>query len=465
MSFRCNDIVSRAVVSLSEFAICILGLSPYVWQVEAYEDINFFEKTAIVAANGSGKTAAIVAPTVLWWLFNFPQGRIVITSGSWRQIQDQMWPAIRAYQSKEWFSHWKWTDLRIQTEEGGFTSIFSTDDEKRAEGYHKSENAPVLYIIDEAKAVPEGIFNAAARCTVNRLLLLSSPGAPSGKFYRCFHSEKDKWRTHKVTSAMCPHISKDKIENDRETYGEDSPLFLSMHMAEWAEGESSLILKPSELRHAIDHPPAHIDGQRYMFFDFAAGGDENAVGYCRGNRVGLHSAWRDKNTVRATRQFRKIADSEYVEPYNAWGDADGLGLPMVQLIQDEGYNMNEFHGGEASSEPTHYSNLISEVWITGAKAIKSGKWIIENMDKTTFEQLTSRQIDWDNKSRLKVMSKDDMKKVGLHSPDRADALLGALWAGRALHEYEQESYEDMINFNRSLIPSYSQYKMGNSSQY
>lgn len=215
MAERCDDIVSRCRLRLAEFAVAVLGLDPYDWQINTYEDINDYRRTAVVAANGSGKTVSLVGPVVLWWLYCFPRGRVVLTSGSWRQLKTQLWPAIRAYQSHPAFRGWKWNQMEILTPEGGFTSIFSTNDEQKAEGYHATAATPVLYIVDEAKGVQDGIFEAADRCTVTRYLYLSSPGSAMGKHYRCFHDEAKNWRRTRVTSYMCPHI---RPENARKTW-------------------------------------------------------------------------------------------------------------------------------------------------------------------------------------------------------------------------------------------------------
>lgn len=429
MAERCHDLVSGCKLRLSEFCIAILGINPYEWQMRAYEDINDYRRTAVVAANGSGKTASLVVPAILWWLSSFPRGRVVITSGSWRQIEDQMWPAMTKYRAHPMFERWKWNHLDIKTPEGGFTSVFSTSDPRKAEGYHSEPDAPILYIVDECKGVQEGIFEAADRCTVTRYLYLSSPGAAQGKHYRCFHAEAKNWRRHKVTSFMCPHIRPEKRAEDLETYGEDHPLYKSMHLAEWTEGDDCLIMTPSKLRLLMENSPMSIQGKKHMFFDFAAGGDENAIGLLRGNKLTVPCAWRDKNTVQARRRFRREAESRGVEATSIYGDADGLGLPIVQDFREEGFRIREFHGGLKAEDENHYVNLISEVWIKGARILAKGKYDLSEIDPITFEQMTTRRMEWDSKGRLRVQSKEDMRANGLKSPDRADVLFGVLWVG------------------------------------
>lgn len=222
-------------------------------------------------------------------------------------VKTQLWPAIRAYQSHPAFRGWKWNQMEILTPEGGFTSIFSTNDEQKAEGYHATAATPVLYIVDEAKGVQDGIFEAADRCTVTRYLYLSSPGSAMGKHYRCFHDEAKNWRRTRVTSYMCPHIRPEKRAEDLETYGESHPLYRSMHLAEWTEGEDMLVITPEQLRHAIDHPPAFKAGGQWAALDFAAGRDENAIAVREGTLVRLDQAFRQSSTVQARRRWQTVS--------------------------------------------------------------------------------------------------------------------------------------------------------------
>ena len=90
----------------TEFCVRVLGIVPYLWQCEAMESVAMEQPTSVVAANGSGKTARLVAPLVLWFLHEFPRGQCIFTSGSWMQIEKQLWGAVKVYQHR--FPHWRW---------------------------------------------------------------------------------------------------------------------------------------------------------------------------------------------------------------------------------------------------------------------------------------------------------------------------------------------------------------------
>ena len=52
-----------------------------------------------------------------------------------------------------------------------------------------------------------------------------------------------------------------------------------------------------------------------------------------------------------------------------------------------------------------------------------------------------RLLEWDARGRLRAESKEDMAKRGIHSPDRADALVMAWWCGRFM-EYDDTPAPD-----------------------
>ena len=93
----------------------------------------------------------------------------------------------------------------------------------------------LLYVVDEAKAVPDGIFQSMERCQPTRTLLMSSPGGSSGYFYEVFRRNDGKWKTFTVTAYDCPHIRKEWIEEQVARWGEGHPLVRSMIHAEFME--------------------------------------------------------------------------------------------------------------------------------------------------------------------------------------------------------------------------------------
>lgn len=488
--------IDKRKVTPDMFAMFYLGMVPYTWQIVAMRSVWMRHKTALRAANGSGKTATVVTPLLLWFLWRFPKGRAIVTSGSWNQIGTQLFHNLKLHEHKPCFHGWNFKGGFIRTPQGGFIIGLSTNNPGRAEGYHEnvsepeaehlflkeylkliretskeynleSEEAesPVMYIVDEAKTVPDPIFTAIDRCTITYRLYCSSPGAAAGQFYRCFTSEAAAFTKIVVQAAKlredgtvdyaatdCPHIKRSKVEDIIMRYGLESPLTRSMIFAEFSEAEGNLVITESELMHAIKNPPARIEGTIFGAMDFAAGGDETTTSISYGNVARCIQAFSSKNTVQARRRQVKALTEAGVEEGNAIGDADGLGKPIVQDMQEEGYWVEEFHGGAPCKDDDNYTNTISEAWIVTGLLIKKGLLDVSEMDNdlpaagTLFKQLSSRPIEFDGRGRLRIMSKKDMKKkLNLSSPDRADSFCMAVWLNwknGGILDLEQRTYSD-----------------------
>lgn len=427
-------------MSPTEFAICELGLTPYRWQAECLESIAMQPETgmptAVAAANGSGKTTGLVGIAVAWFFHLYPRGKVVITSGSFNQLQNQLWPALEAQSRGRWKVTSGSSPLTITTPEGGRCIGFSTSDAKRAEGWHPTigpEIDPVFIIVDEAKGVPDEIFGAFQRCTRKFQLWTSSPGSPEGRFHSAFYKLSCLYWTRRVTSYECPHISKEKRDRDMMELGEDSPLFRSMHLAEFTSLDGRVVLSPEALENAFAiQEEADASGERVAFCDYAAGGDENSLAWRWGNVVKLHAFWRDQNTTQARREFRQHFDQIQLHPGQVFGDADGIGNVIIKDFMEEGFRINEFHGGIPANDSKNYANLISECWIEACREIERGKIHLgprSKFDPGLFEQLTTRRLEWDAKGRLRIEQKDTMRSRGIKSPDRADAFIGAISCG------------------------------------
>lgn len=422
----------------AEFAVSVLGKTPYEWQAESLTAVWMQDRTglpvSLVAANGSGKTSDVIAVLILWFLSEFPRGQVVVTSGSFRQIEKQLWPALRVYSNR--FPKWTFLQTEIKTPEGGFAIGFSTDDPGRAEGFHPRTSSavdPVMIICDEAKTVPDAVFQAFDRCTRRFQLWASSPGAPMGQFYESHHARADEFYAIKVTSEMCPHIPAEKRERDARTYGEDHPVYRSMHLAEFTEDTDRLVIDAPRLRAALDgQPSANHNGEAVAFCDFAAGGDENVLAVRRGNHASIIKSWRDKDTMQAVREFSSLFHAQRLTASQIWGDADGLGTVMIDALAEAGWRINRFHGGQTAEDADSYANRIGECWHVGAREIERGRIHLGQLSAEAFKQITTRKSEWSSNGKLRVQDKETMRKNGIHSPDLADALLGCIYCGSRL---------------------------------
>jgi hypothetical protein len=408
------------VISPARFAVAMLGLrNLYPWQILALEAFGQGLATVLLAANGSGKTRLVIAPIVLWLLTYFPNCIVPLTSGSWTQLEQQLWPAIESY--RPLYPQWDWRSMQLSTPTGGRAFTFSTLEPGRAEGYHGTDDAPCAYIIDEAKSVPDGIYHASRRCTCQYRLVSSSAGGPKGFFYDLNHRLRSRHWVKRVTYEDCPHLAA-KYAEDSEIYEPDDPILRAMHFSEFGtQADYTPIVNPTLLKRLFELPPGKLTNSRTAFCDFAAGGNENVLALRDGNRVDLIRCWRELDTIQTVRQFIAEFQRLRLVPSEIFGDEGGLGHVICDALTEAGWQINRVNNGEAASDPEHYANIGSEMWFTAARKIERRTVILPN-DAVFFRQATTRKAEYDSKQRMRAEDKRNMKE----SPDRADAVFGAL---------------------------------------
>ena len=423
---------------LENFPELFLGFKPYQWQKDVLHSLNLKgSRVALKAANGSGKTSIVAASAVVWHLLRFPESLVISTAGVYRQVEDQLWPRIRKYVmglgGVE--AGWEVFSNELRFKNGARAIGFSTNDSGKFEGWHKqgpSEN--LLMVVDEAKTVPDSIFEAIERCQPSRLLMMSSPGGADGAFYRAFTKEAALWQTFTVTAFDCPHIGRDWIDQQTEKWGANHPLVRSMIHGEFMEttGEN-LVIPYNTLQRVLSSPPVFEMGAKMAFCDFAAGGDENVFCMREGNEIKTLVCWRDKDTSQAIGKFIIEFKKAGLNADQIYADAGGLGIPMCDMLAEAGWDVHRVNNGERAFSDDQFSNRGSELWFNAARMIEKGE-IRMFQDEALLAQLTTRRAKTNSKGKLMVEPKDEMRSRGLNSPDRADAVIGAMACGGRFHQ-------------------------------
>ena len=105
-------------------------------------------------------------------------------------------------------------------------------------------------------------------------------------------------------------------------------------------------------------------------------------------------------------------------------DADGMGSGVVDRLRELKHEVNEFHGGGKSNDPDRFRNLKAEIYWGFRERLVEGTLSLPN-DLELKAQLTSCTYRVTSSGQLEITPKDEMKKKGLKSPDRAEAMIYA----------------------------------------
>ena len=412
-----------------------------VWQNDAQKRVvddldSHGAKVAARTANGAGKTTMLVPTAALWFMAIHPRSKVVITSGVDRQVREQLFPALHA--QKKTLKDWRFNDADIDAPNGARCVGFTTRDGGHFEGWHGNKvelydllqhDGPLMIIVDEAKSVQPQIFDAIDRCTYQRLLMVSSCGAATGRFHDAFTKDARFWKTHQIGADLCPHADHEKNKELILRRGLNDALVRSKIFAEFSGSEEGALIQLDWLNRCTERRVQFRDGPANYYCDFARGGDENVLAEARGNRVRVVAAWREKDTMRACgefiRLFRQAGLAQDAVQHVVAGDNCGLGAVIIDRLHELGWGIQRDEANGKADDAERYVNRSAETWGDGAKALEEGRWILGDDEQLTA-QLISRKTKPRSDGRIQLESKEDMAKRGIGSPDRADAVLGAM---------------------------------------
>ena len=216
---------------------------------------------------------------------------------------------------------------------GGFVFGRSSDSAGFLEGIHDQHESPAALLIDECKSIPDAILETFERCHTSYRLFMSSTGQASGEFYRIMTAQSHLWRTFRVTSDMCSHISKVEIEADRENL-KDS-VFAVKHDARFLYDSGTSMISLEHVRALVAAPPAFAPGRVTAFADFAGPGDQSALSTCNGNRPLIEDAWVHRDTMHSVGKFINLFKRLGLQGFQVGGD-EGYGHQLMDRMAELG---------------------------------------------------------------------------------------------------------------------------------
>ena len=119
-------------------------------------------------------------------------------------------------------------------------------------------------------------------------------------------------------------------------------------------------------------------------------------------------------------------------------DSNGIGYGMAQHLKDVGFPVREVNVGAAPRKKERFVNLRAELYWKFRERAQLGD-LAGLTDEKTIAQLAGIQWELNSRGQIVIEKKEDARKRGVKSPDRADAVIlafaGILIEGAALMEY------------------------------
>jgi hypothetical protein len=106
-------------------------------------------------------------------------------------------------------------------------------------------------------------------------------------------------------------------------------------------------------------------------------------------------------------------------------DAAGLGRAVTDALKevsDAPYLTVEWFGSLPAEDTRAFVNVRAELFFELQKRMNQGRVDIDEDDKELIDQLRKIAYEYTDKGQKKIESKDSMKRRGVKSPDKADAV-------------------------------------------
>lgn len=498
-----NESINLSQASLlsvpSGYAALRLGIQPYKWQADCM-DVFFREyaKAALKTCNESGKTSVVVAALVLWHMENFPWSMTITTSASNNQIKNQLYPVLEAKTSR-WVG-WECRNpvggaSRVTAPNGARCLSYSTDDKRLFEGFHrpnlenylegwdppaefslsaedieilKKEKGSLLIIVDEAKGVDEGIFEAVRRCNANKVLYTSStdPEVAEGEFYDFFNRQSELFRNDdgnynlfSSTYLDCPHILENKemvkeIESQIELRGREDPWVKSWAFAEFSEGGSGCIFDLVKVGEAMNEMVTQIemsDPHIRCGIDLSGGKRDATVLCCvKNNHCWVEKRYFEQDAIKLAHMLFDDLSRLGVRDEHVNVDNGGMGDPIIDYFVSKGRRVNRVDFGGKARNGRRYLNRRAEMYDDLNIRIRKGELCIKYDEKLRNEFNMIKRTSDDTGHKMKIIPKADMPR----SPDNLDSLILALVN---CPEFPTEEYVAQKRKDRfSPYPSYDE---------
>ena len=279
---------------------------------------------------------------------------------------------------------------------------------------------------DEASGIPdpiwqvtEGFFTDMA--PLRLWLAISNPRRNTGRFFDAFHKDRAFWDARYVDSRTVEGVDKAVYQRIADKYGEDHDVTRIEVKGQFPRTGSNQFIGREVVSYAAERDLVPDDGAPLtMGIDVARFGDDESVFRFRRGRDARSikpMRFRGKDTMAlATEAATAI---ERLKPDAVFVDGGGVGGGVVDRLKMLGYRVIEVQSGEKASDEEQYINKRVEMWGHLREWLVHG--CIDN-DEALIDDLTNPEYAVDLKGRLKLESKDSLKKRGLSSPDDGDAL-------------------------------------------
>ena len=435
-----------------EFVEDIIGATPDPEQAKVLRSVAENPMTSVRSGHGVGKST-VEAWVVIWFIMTRPFPKIPCTAPTQHQLFDILWAEVSKWlrNNPALARELTWTKEKVYMKgypEEWFAVARTASKPDALQGFHAEH---VLYIIDEASGVDDVIFEpvlGALSTPGARLLMCGNPTQLSGFFYDSHNKNRASYTTFHIDGRKSGRVPQDFVQTIINMYGEDSDVFRVRVAGDFPLQEDDIFIPISLVEKSIntEFTPRQPPFSLHIGCDVARFGDDKTViGYKVDEKVTFYKKRQGQDTMKTADDIILLGETllqryKPDDPIPVKVDDGGVGggvvdrLNQVKRLNPERFWWLEVYPVKFGQRIKHkyYHDSTTYMMAVVKKLLtpydeETGKpkpvELILPDDDDLVAQLSGRKYELTEASKIRIESKEAVKKRGQPSPDEADCVL------------------------------------------
>jgi len=428
---------------LAIFARECLGATLEPWQAEVAALINGKSnwKLSIRSGHGTGKTG-ITAMIIWWFLTTRAFAKIPCTAPTSHQLKDILWSELAKWYNRspilQTMFIFQEQEIKLRDRPKEWWAVARTipkDKKGKAEALQGFHAKNLLFVIEETSGIDDIVFGPIEGAMTGEdacMLLVGNPTRRAGYFYDTHNKYKKFFTPYHVKPEKAPRMKKAYIDMMKEKWGVESNVYRIRVLGEFPTSDLDSFIPMNLCDQCIGLKKNIGKARPVLGIDVARMGDD-LTDFCIKNgpmiepfietkKKTITQTANQMNFLHIDRQFREIGV-----------DAIGIGVGVHDRGVELKLPMSDPEivvSRKATAEDEHYAffSLRDQLWQLLRNCLEQQLISLPD-DEGLVAEICSPLFDFPN-GKLKIESKKDMKKRGLPSPNKADALCIALYVDR-----------------------------------
>jgi len=389
-------------------------------------------RQAVASGHGIGKSA-LVSMLIKWAFDTFEDTRGVVTANTDLQLRTKTWAELSKWHELSLTRHWaSLTATALISNAPGHDKTWRIDaapwSENNTEafaGLH-NEGKRILLIFDEASAIADKVWEVAEGALTDQgteiiWAAFGNATRSTGRFRECFRKFKNSWDTEQIDSRTVEGVNLVELQRMVDDYGEDSDIVKVRIRGLFPSMSAKQFIAEADVDAAYGR---HLRPEQYQWapkiiaLDPAWDGDDELVFMLRQGLMAkkLRTLPKNDNDVHVANILAQLEDEHRADAVFVDG---GYGTGIVSAGRTMGRDWTLVWFSGESTDPGCL-NKRAQMWKQMRDWLKQGGSIEE--DPQLRDELTGPETVARMDGKIQLESKKDMKRRGLPSPNRADAL-------------------------------------------